>query len=368
VPDRPRVLLVVASVAGGIAAHVKSLALDLHGLDVDVTVMAPGSSLRAMALDAGPVATVAAPVGSPSPRAWWSVRRQLRRLASEASVVHGHGLRAAAAPGVPRSTPLVATWHNAPLGGGARRRLHELLERRVARRATVVLAASADLAERARRAGARDVRLVLVGSPVSEPATRDRARIRRSLGVAPDTTLVLAVGRLHRQKRFDVLIEAAAGWRSGSAAAHQVLIAGDGPLRDVLAGQIAESRAPVRLLGLRDDVADLMAAADVVVLCSEWEARALVAQEALRAGVPLVCTDVGGLPDLVGDAALLVPVGDAMALRDAVGLIRADPILRTGMIVRGRERAAGWPTSVQLAADANRLYLDLMSRSGANRS
>jgi glycosyltransferase involved in cell wall biosynthesis len=356
------VLLVVADVAGGIAAHVRSLAAELQGLDVEVTVMAPVSSLAAMALDPGRVRTVTAPVGSPYPWAWWAVRRQVRRLTSEVSVVHAHGLRAATAPGVPRRMPLISTWHNAPLGGGARRRLHELIERRVAHRATVVLAASDDLAERARHAGARDVRVVLVATPTPVSATRDRAQVRESLGVAPEAMLVLAVGRLHRQKRFDVLIAAAAGWRTDGAA-HQVLIAGAGPLRDVLAGQIAESRAPVRLLGARDDVADLMAAADVVVLPSEWEARALVAQEALRGGVPLVCSDAGGLPGLVGDAALLVAVGDPGAVRDAVDRIRDDTQLRAGMIARGRERAAEWPTGAQLAADARMLYLDLMSRS-----
>jgi glycosyltransferase involved in cell wall biosynthesis len=357
------VLLVVADVAGGIAAHVRSLVADLDSLDVDVTVMGPTRSLRTMDLGQGRVRTVTAPVGSPSPSAWWAVRRQVRRLVSETSVVHAHGLRAAAAPGVPRRVPVIATWHNAPLGGGARRRMHELLERRVARRATVVLAASEDLADRARRVGAGDVRIVLVATPTPASATRGRAQTRESLGVGPETMLVLAVGRLHRQKRFDVLIEAAAGWRTDEAA-HQVLIAGEGPLRDVLAGQIAATRAPVTLLGARDDVADLMAAADVVVLTSEWEARALVAQEALRAGVPLVCTDVGGLPGLVGDAALLVRAGDSVAVREAVDRIRDDPELRAGMVAQGQVQAAEWPTGAQLAADARNLYLDLISRSG----
>ena len=63
---------------------------------------------------------------------------------------------------------------------------------------------------------------------------------------------------------------------------------------------------------------DLLAAADLAVVTSDWEARQLFAQEALRAGVPLVATAVGGLPDLVGDAAVLVPPGDVDALDAAV--------------------------------------------------
>jgi glycosyltransferase involved in cell wall biosynthesis len=144
----------------------------------------------------------------------------------------------------------------------------------------------------------------------------------------------------------------------------RVFIAGDGPLRASLAAQITETNAPVTLLGAREDVADLMAAADVVVLPSEWEARALVAQEAMRAGVPLVCTAVGGLPALVSDAAVLVAVGDADALRDAVDRVLGDPELAARMTRRGRELAAGWPSGAEVATGHRDLYLDLRSRSG----
>ena len=79
------------------------------------------------------------------------------------------------------------------------------------------------------------------------------------------------------------------------------------------------------LLGHRTDVADLLAAADLAVVTSDWEARQLFAQEALRAGVPLVATAVGGLPELVGDAAVLVPPGDVDALDAAVRRLLDDP-------------------------------------------
>ncbi len=80
-------------------------------------------------------------------------------------------------------------------------------------------------------------------------------------------------------------------------------IAGDGPLRAMLTDQIAAADAPVHLLGRRSDIADLLAAADLVVLPSQWEARSLAAQEALLAGRPLVATAVGGLPKLLGAGA-----------------------------------------------------------------
>jgi glycosyltransferase involved in cell wall biosynthesis len=361
VPDRLGVVMVVAEVAGGIAVHVRSLAVELTSLDVDVTVIGPTSSLQAMRLGDGPIPTAAAPVGRATPRAWWAVRRQLRHARKD-SVVHAHGLRAGAVPGVNASTPLVVTWHNAPLGGGLRRRLHAGLERYVVRRAAVVLAASEDLAGRARDAGARDVRLGFVAAPTPAAPTRTRDQVRESLGVEPGVPLVLAVARLHPQKRLDVLIAAAAGWPRSGTGSRRVIVAGDGPQRISLETLITRADAPVTLLGARDDVADLMAAADVVVLTSEWEARSLVAQEALRAGVPLVCTDVGGLPELVGDAALLVPVSDPDGVRAAVDRILTDAELRAILVEQGQRRAAGWPTPAEAAVALRDLYLDLRSR------
>jgi glycosyltransferase involved in cell wall biosynthesis len=368
VSDRPHVLLVVAEVAGGIAAHVRALACDLSSLDVDVTVMAPASSLELLRLEPSGVEVVAAPVGSLTPRAAWEVRRQLRRAIGPSTVVHAQGLRAGATPGVPRGVPLVATWHNTPLGNAAWRRAYAAVERRVARRATVVLAASTDLLARARAAGSADARLVLVGSPVPATPSPSRDQVRAELGIGPDLPIVLAVGRLQRQKRLDVLVAAAAGWPATGAGARRVVVAGDGPARDALQAQIDETGAPVTLLGARDDVAELMAAADVVVLTSEWEARSLVAQEALRAGVPLVCSAVGGLPDLVADAAVLVPVGDSLAVRVAVDRVLSDPELLTALVERGRRLAVTWPTDLQVANEHRNLYLDLLSRSHLSQS
>ena len=75
------------------------------------------------------------------------------------------------------------------------------------------------------------------------------------------------------------------------------------------------------LLGRSDDIGSLLGAADLALLTSTWEARALVAQEALLAGVPLVSTRVGGIEELVDSAAVLVPPGDVEeAARQIVAL------------------------------------------------
>jgi len=96
------------------------------------------------------------------------------------------------------------------------------------------------------------------------------------------------------------------------------------------------------------------------VLPSRWEARSLTAQEALRSGTPLVATRTGGLPELLGDAAELVPVGDAAALADAVVRVLGDRDLAARLTAAGRHRAAGWPDEAATARSLVAVYRELL--------
>jgi glycosyltransferase involved in cell wall biosynthesis len=224
----------------------------------------------------------------------------------------------------------------------------------------VSLCASDDLVARLLGLGGRDVRLGAVAAPPLPAPTRTAPDVRRELD-AVGRPLVLSVGRLHPQKGYDVLVSAAARWRMLDPAP-AVAIAGTGPSYRDLAGRILTARAPVTLLGHRDDVADLLAAADLAVVSSVWEARQLFAQEALSAGVPLVATNVGGLPGLVGDGARLVPPGDVDALDAAVRELLGDPELRSRLAATGRARAAGWPTESDTVAQVGSVYAELTGR------
>jgi glycosyltransferase involved in cell wall biosynthesis len=116
----------------------------------------------------------------------------------------------------------------------------------------------------------------------------------------------------------------------------------------------------VTLLGHREDVSDLLAACDVAVVTSQWEARQLFAQEALRAGRPLVTTAVGGLPGLVGDGAVLVPPGDADAVATAVARVLDDSEYASGLVSRGLAMAASWPTPADTLAQVQAVYSELV--------
>ncbi|HET9517600.1 MAG TPA: glycosyltransferase family 4 protein, partial [Actinoplanes sp.] len=220
---------------------------------------------------------------------------------------------------------------------------------------------------RAAAVGARRVRLGAVAAPIAAQPRRSRAAVRAEFGVGPATPLILSVGRLHPQKRYDLLVDAAARWRNRQPAP-TVIIAGSGPAYMYLAQRASAARAPVTLLGHRSDVPDLLAGADLAVVTSDWEARQLFAQEALRAGVPLVATAVGGLPALVGDAARLIPPDSVDALDVAVTELLTDDVRRADYAARGPLQAAQWPGEEDTVADVLAAYAEVTAARPASDS
>jgi glycosyltransferase involved in cell wall biosynthesis len=336
-----RIALVLTASTGGIGQHVASIAPRLAARGHDVRVFCP--AVTAAAQDFDPGLDV----------------RSLTALAGVrgADVVHAHGYKAGAlAWAVSRlaRVPLVVTWHNAVLARGRSAVPAHGLQRLVARGAALTLGASSDLVAEADRLGARRARLAPVAAPALPTATVPRAEVRAALGMRADETMVLTVARLAPQKNLPMVLDIAVGLPAGSALTFVVV--GEGPGRAELERRTAAERLPVRLLGHRDDVGSLLAAADLALLTSTWEARALVAQEALLAGVPLVATRVGGIPELVGDAAVLVPPGDADAARSALLTLAADPAERDRLRRAGQAQAATWPDEDDVVDDLLAAY------------
>jgi glycosyltransferase involved in cell wall biosynthesis len=343
-------------------AHVRSLAAGLVARGVRVTVCAPAEAELRYDFTGAGAEHVAVPRSSdPASVA------ALRAACTRADLVHAHGLhasfRAVLALGG-RGTPLVVTWHNHTHAEGARAHFLRLLERRVAKAATVVLGTTSHLVDRARGRGARDARL----SPVAVPRPcrtasgtgdpdRLRPKTRAELGVT-GRPLLVAVGALERHRGHELLLDAARSWR-GLDPVPLVVVAGEGPLRPVLQRRIEDEGLPVRLLGRRDDVAELLTAADLALLPASGEARSVLAQEALHAGVPLVAAAVGGVLELVGDAAELVPPGDPAAFADAVVRLLGDPGRREALGVKGARQAATWPTEDDNVAQVLSIYDEL---------
>jgi glycosyltransferase involved in cell wall biosynthesis len=353
-----RTVQVLGGGSAGSSAHVRSLAAGLVARGVRVTVCAPAEADRVYGFTG--VGAHHVPVPRSSDPASVSA---LRAACADADLVHAHGIHAAlravlALSG--RRVPLVVTWHTRSEADGARAHVLRLLERRVARAAAVVLGTSSDLVDRARRRGARDARLAAVALPAPrlpvEPVEPDRFRhkARAELG-ATDRPLLIAVGSLDRYRGYHTLLDASRAWCRLDPVP-LLVIAGEGPLRAVLQRRIEDEELPVRLIGRREDVTELLAAADLVLLPSRWESRSVLAQEALHARVPLVATAVGGIPETVGDAAELVPYGNAKALADAVLRLLADPARREALREKGARQAATWPTEDETVAQVLSVY------------
>jgi glycosyltransferase involved in cell wall biosynthesis len=341
------VVLVLGSSAGGVGRHVVQLCAGLRAAGTDVRVAAPAAPVRRF--DFG-VATTAVEIGpSIDPVRDLGAARALRRAlaGADAPLVHAHGVRAGfiAALALPRRTPLVLTLHNAVLGSGARARLGRAVLGVVCRRADAVLGVSGDLVDQARALGAFTAERGLVPAPALPPG--DRARGAAVLGEGP---VALAVARLAPQKGLTTLLDAVA------LCGVRTVVVGDGPLHDELTARIAAQGLPVELAGRREDVADLLAAADVALSTSVWEGQPVFVQEALRAGVPVVATDAGGTREVTGEAADLVPVGDARALADALGRLAADPVARQAAGHRARVRAAELPDAGAALAQVQRVH------------
>jgi glycosyltransferase involved in cell wall biosynthesis len=365
-PAPLRVAYVLGTASGGSARHVAALAAGCRAAGLAVSVLAPASTLALPGAHTG-IETFAMNISErPRPASdVVTVARLRSRLAAwRPDVVHAHGMRAGAFAVIATSglaktglagTALAVTVHNAPPASARGRLVYGVLERICARRADLVLCASADLAARMRDLGAAEVQQFDVPAPVTrQPSPADVARARDDVG-AGGRPIVLAVGRLAPQKGLDVLIEAAARWQHRDPPPRTV-IAGDGPLGAALRAQASRAQADVLLLGAREDVPALLQLADVVVVPSRWEARALIVQEAMRAGKPIVATTVGGTPDLVGrDSAVLIPPDDPAALAAAVTEVLDDPRLAAGLRLAARARSATFPTeedSVTLAMSA----------------
>lgn len=184
--------------------------------------------------------------------------------------------------------------------------------------------------------------------------TRTRAAVRASLDVPPDAPVALAAGRFTPQKGYDLLIEAARRLPDPAL----VLIAGDGPGLEDARAAVARTGAPVRLLGRRDDLPDLLAAADLLVIPSRFEGLPLVVLEAMAAGRAVLGTDVAGTRDAVahGETGWLVPPEDPAVLGEALAhwLPDAQALARAG--AAGRRRWAARFTAERMAAETLAAY------------
>lgn len=247
------------------------------------------------------------------------------------------------------------------------------IDRWLAQRTDRVVGNSQAVVDFYRRKGIPAERLALIRSGIGaeEPPPVDRAAVRAGFGWPADTFLLVFAGRLAAQKGVDDLI-AAIDLVQYLLPALRVLIVGDGPLRAQLEATAAAFQlgSILRFTGHRDDVPQLLAAADLLVLPSLYEGLPNIVLEAMRSALPVVATAAPGTTEVVvdGQTGLLVPLREPPAMAQAIRTVVENPERARLWGAAGRARVeSDFRAATMIDAFAS-LYEELARAKGRPRS
>ncbi|MDB5100447.1 MAG: glycosyl transferase group 1 [Cyanobacteria bacterium RYN_339] len=351
---------------GGAETFVVRLANELTVRGHHVVVLSAGGEL--MPKLRPDVARAVAPCRAKGPWGMLSVARTTRRLIEDhrIQVVHANSTNTAMSAWLARAgaagPPIISSAHGVwePWKKRGVARAFDLCSDRV-------VGCSEELTTDLLNHGLRQAKAQTIHNGIPLPtdtgAIFDRGALRRALGLPANRPLILGVGRLVEQKGFGTLIEALP---RVLAVQPDVLVAlaGVGELREALGARAEElgvSHA-VRFLGRREDVPRLLAAADIFCLPSLDEGLPLAIAEAMAAGLPVVATPVGGVPEIVshGETGWLVPPRMPAALALRLIALLADPGVAHAMGQAGRERVVEGFTLDRMTSRFEGLYHELL--------
>jgi len=313
------------------------------------------------------------------PRGMIRLARFLRR--KQIDILHTHlfepsvvGLNA----GFLARTPLrVVTRHYSDYHTRINKKWHVKLDQLCTRLSNAVIAVSQHTAEHmieVEGAPAEKVRTILNGIDFDRAKLSGHNaanRIRREFN-AEDSHLLVIVARLHPEKGHTYLFKALADIRHRVSKPVRLLVAGTGSFDADYRNQVQAVGCEdiVSFLGFRKDSADLMTAADLVILPSVAEAFGLAITEALYLSTPVVATRVGGIPEIVDDGVdgLLVEPGDSKELADAIVNLLNDPERLRGMAGAGREKVMNRFRFEDMVRAYEEVYLEISceAREGAD--
>ncbi len=364
---------ITPGVVGGLESVVRALAAGHVARGHEVTVVAvvdpePDPHPLLMSLEEAGVRVVRIPARG---RRYLHERRRLHGeiVRQHPDVVHTHGYRsdvlagsAARAAGVPTLT----TVHGFT-GGDWKNRFYEAVQLRAFRRADAVVAVSRPLESLLRSRGVPARRLVFLRNawaPGGQALSREEARQRLDLG-GPEFHAGW-VGRISAEKGLDVFLRALADPRLQGVRAVVVGEGREGDACESLARSLGVSDR-VTWCGMVPEAGRLVRAFDAFVLSSRTEGTPITLFEAMAAGVPVVASAVGGVPDVAGETALLVPPDDPPALAGALDAVRREPEPAAGRADAARRRLAEQYGTRPWLEAYETLYARLASRPAPRR-
>jgi glycosyltransferase involved in cell wall biosynthesis len=357
------VLLACQPLHSGVPHHVLDLVRSLDPARYRIALACPRESVLWGELEGSNVELHAiSPAREPRP-ADLRTLVTLLRLVRRADVVHGHSAKAGflirlAALLAGRRSRCVFTPHGWSFWSarGATARLYLALERLAARWCRTIITLSADERDAGLAGG--------VGSRAAYEVIPNGVELERF--AAPPTPVdgrILMVGRFAPPKRHDLVLRAFADVRPSFPAAELWLVGnGDGlAASERLAAELGVDGS-TRFLGVRDDVPSLLADAACVALASDYEGCPLSVIEAMAAGVPVVATSVGGVPEVVEDGVtgIVTTPGRADELARGLAALLADGRAAAQMGAAGRSRAAERYSRERMAAATEEVYARIL--------
>lgn len=226
--------------------------------------------------------------------------------------------------------PVIATLHNVAFKAPGEKNIRVWLETFTLRYLTPVVVAIGYTVAKVQqtRLGNKKIHVIPNAVPsISHELKQNKSQAQIDLLGFSAEKLIIAVGRLQPQKAFADLIDAFAIVSQTQPAAHLIIVGG-GELKENLESQVQRLNLEdkIKLLGIRQDVPQLLTVSDLFVMSSHWEGLPLAILESMSAGIPIVATDVGDVPNIVtDDIGIIVPAKSPDKLAEAILQMIADP-------------------------------------------
>ena len=287
-----------------------------------------------------------------------------RRLSPE--LVQTHAVKSHLLARLAGLQPWIA-FHHGYTWPDLRARLYNQADRWSLRKAARVLTVSQPFAAELNRMGVNRERIHVIHNAIvptwGQGSRENSAQLRASLGIGGEKKVILIVGRLSREKDHLTLLDAVR-----ELPVH-LLIVGEGPERGRIEERIRATgrEAHVTLVGQVPSAEPYFGVADIAVLSSLSEGSPNALLEAMAAGLPVVATSVGGIPEIVTheESAMLVPPGDRVAMAAAIGRVLREEGLALRITQRARELVEAKHSPEERTRQICEIYRNLLAKDGA---